>query len=147
MLSFRSVDLRGDNFCLDIVKGLHEPAEVRGTDFTAPGREGQYAGNRVHHIREILIEGFIRGVGSSVAERQESFHTTTATIMDTLDRALSDGVLAVDDGDYGLPDGETWTINARCADAIGSELRAGWTFQTWSIKLFSLDTEWETAGS
>jgi hypothetical protein len=145
VLSFRSVNFRGDNYCLDIVKGLHEPAEVRGADITVPGMEGQMAGNRKHHVREVLIEGFIRGVGSTVAEKQESFHTTTATIMATLDRALAEGVLSVNGGDYGLPDGETWTLNARCADAIGSDMQASWTFQTWSIKLFSLDTEWESA--
>jgi len=147
MLSFRSVDYRGTGFCLDIVQGIHEPASVRGTDFLAPAREGMYVGNRIRHIRTVLIEGYIRGLGSTLEERQESFHDTTATLAATWDRSLAMGVLAIDDGDYGLPDGETWSLNARCVDAIGGPLQAGWTFQKWSIKLESLDTGWEVAGS
>lgn len=147
MLSFRSVEFRGTGYCLDIVEGIHEPASVRGIDFLAPAREGMYVGNRIRHIRSILIEGFIRGDGGSLEERQESWHSRTKTILDTLDRSLSMGVLAIDDGDYGLPDGETWTLNARCIDAIGSDIQAAWTFQQWSIKLESLDTAWEVAGS
>jgi hypothetical protein len=142
VLKFRTVNYRGTGFCLDIVKGLHEPSQVRGTDFVAPGREGQYAGNRVHHAREILIEGYIQGMGVSKAAAQEDFHTKTAAIMATLDRDLAAGALVVDGGDYGLPDSATWTIQARCADAIGGPMLNGWTVQEWSIKLISLDPEW-----
>lgn len=146
MLKFRTVEYRGPGFCLDIVKGLHEPSEVRGQDFVSPGREGQYVGNRVHHVRNILIEGYISGMGDSLADRQEDFHTKTAAILATLDRALTPGTLEVDGGDYGLPDGDVWSIEARCMDAIGGPMMARWTAQEWSIRLFSLDPEW-TVGS
>lgn len=146
-LSFRSVELQGDHFCLDIVRGLHEPAEVRGKDSVAPGRIGRYARNRIKDVRKILIEGYIRGVGSTLDERRESWHDTTATIMAAMERDLAAGVLAVDGGTYGLPAGETWTINARCVNAIGGPIRSTWTFQEWSIELESVDPDWEVSGS
>lgn len=146
MLSYRGVNFRGTGFCLDIVKGLHEPAAVRGTDFVVPGKQGQFAGNRKKHVREVLIEGYIQGLGTSLAEAQEDFHDKTAAIMATLDRTLTEGALIVNGGDYGLPDSETWTLQARCADAIGGPLFARWTAQEWSIKLFAIeDCEWDVS--
>lgn len=146
MLSYRAVNLQGAGFCLDIVKGLHEPAAVRGTDFTVPGKQGQFAGNRKKHVREVILEGYISGVGNSLAERQEDFHAKTATIMAAMDRTLTEGALVVTGGDYGLPDDETWTLQARCADAIGGPMLGRWTAQEWSIKLFAVeDTEWDVS--
>lgn len=147
MVTFRGVELQGANFCLDIVRGLHEPADVRGKDSIAPGREGRYARNRVKDTRKILLEGQVRGLGTTATERQQSLHETLQTIMAVMERDLAPGELAVDGGDYGLPPGETWTIDARCVNAIGGPIRSGWSFQEWSIELESVDPDWTIAGS
>lgn len=147
MVTFRSVELQGDNYCLDVVKGLHEPAAVRGVDSVAPGQDGRYARNRKKDIRRILLEGHVRGLGSTEVERQSSFHDTVETIMAAMDRSLTPGNLVVDGGDYGLPPGETWTITARCINVMGGPMRSRWSFQEFSIELESTDPDWEVAGS
>lgn len=147
MVTFRDVELQGEGFCLDIVKGLHEPSAVRGKDSIAPGQDGRYARNRKRDVRRILLEGYIRGVGTSLSERRESFHSTVVAVMAAMDRSLAPGVLSVDGGDYGIPSGEEWTINARCINVMGGPMLSQWTAQEFSIELESVDPEWVIAGS
>lgn len=147
MVTFRSVELQGEGFCLDIVKGLHEPAAARGKDSIAPGQDGRYPRNRKRDVRRILLEGYVRGVGTTLQERRESFFTTVEAIMATMDRAAAPGVLSVDGGTYGLPSGEEWTINARCINVLGGPMLSQWTAQEFSIELESVDPDWEVSGS
>jgi hypothetical protein len=147
MITYRSVDLQGDGFCLDIVKGLHEPATARGKDSIAPGQDGRYARNRKKDVRRILLEGYIRGVGETLQERRESFFDRVEGIMSTMDRSAAPGTLSVDGGTYGLGAGEEWTINARCINVMGGPMMAQWTAQEFSIELESVDPDWVASGS
>lgn len=146
MVTFRGVQLSGTWGCLDIVKGFHEPADARGVDRVAPGQPGRYAGNREADLRKILIEGFIRGLGSTAAERRIAWHEATMAIMDIMDPSLDPGELVVTD-EYGLEG--TWTINARCSDSMGSEIerKVDGPWQEWSFRLESVDPDWTPASS
>lgn len=148
-LSFRGTIL--DNapaYCFDLVKGLHVPAAVRGTDAEAAGQEGRYAGNRVIDIWTGTLEGYIRGQGATVAERRESFHDLTATVLALFQRDLDPGDLVADNGYLGIPAGEVWTLSARAANVVPGEIVSGQTFQLWSFGMEAVEpAEWVVESS
>lgn len=141
---FRSVDLMGDNYCIDVL-GILKPAKVRGKDSIAPGQEGRYARNRQRDTWIVTLDGWVKGVGSTKEERQQSFFQTMETIMTALD-ATAPGNLVLDGPDYGLPSGETRTISARPLNIVLGKMESSWTFQKFSADLEAVQ-DWDIAGS
>lgn len=150
MLTFRALQLdTGVDICLDLTKGLFEPAEARGKDWVAYGRAGQTAGNRMDHERTIILEGFVRGLGPTADDRRQAWATATQALMEVMDRSADPGVLSASDGYLGLGPGETWTINARCVSIAPGKIRSYGVsiVQLWSIELLSVDPNWDDGGS
>lgn len=141
-LTYRGTSLSGENYCLDIVQGYWEPSAVRGQERVTPNMEGQPASLYVKDVRTILLEGFIRGVGSTVAERRESYHDTAQTILALMEYDLDPGELLATSPYLGLASGDEASINARCVNAISRLLDRQYTAATWSIKLESVDPDW-----
>jgi hypothetical protein len=143
MLTFRGTQLdTGTTVCLDLVEGYAEPSTVRGADWIVPRLDGRTKGNRRHDVRRIVLEGYIRGLGTDLAERQQSWREATDTVMGLMDRASNPGDLIISDGYLGLPAGATATIGARCVNFGRGDILNGQTFQKWSIELLSIDPEW-----
>lgn len=141
-----SDDARTSSYYFDIVEGVpgHENPEVRGEDVTAPGKEGQYQGNRVNDRQELLIEGFISGRGADAAERAEDWHTNSRLILGLFALDLDPDDLIATDGSnsyLGLG-GSTWTIQARTLDQMPGPIQNHMSFQRWSFRLECIDGLW-----
>lgn len=144
-----NADARLARWYFDLVEGLPgESPEVRGTDVTAPGRQGRYRGNRVNDFQELLVEGFIRGFGATAAERSEDWHTNTQMILALFQRDLSPGSLIVGPGSNSyLGLAADWEIQARTLEPLPGPIRDKMSFQTWSITLECIDGLWWVEGS
>jgi hypothetical protein len=155
-LTFRSqslqdnADARLARWYFDLIEGLpgHENPEVRGEDVTAPGKEGQYLGNRINDRQELLVEGFIRGVGADAEERRLDWHTNTRTILAvfTLDASPGSLLAAPGSNDYLGLEAE-WEIQARTLDQMPGPIHDLMSFQQWSFRLECIDGLWWVEGS
>ncbi len=144
-LVFRSFDLEGPGHCFNIVEGLHEPAQVRGKDNIAPGRDGRYPGNRRLDTRTIVLDGYIRGIGADAEGRSESWHVLTRSVMAVFGMQLDPGTLTLSPiagGFLGIT--AAYSITARVTDVMPGPIRNHMSFQEWSIELTSVDPDWET---
>ena len=155
-LTFRSQslqdtdDARTSEWYFDLIEGLpgHEPPEVRGEDVTAPGKEGQYRGNRINDRQELLLEGFISGRGADPEERRENWHSNTLTIMAVLQRDLVPATLEAAPGSnayLGLQ--SPWEIQVRTLDILPGPILNQMSFQRWSIRMECIDGLWWVEGS
>ncbi len=145
-LVFRSFDLEGPGHCFNIVEGLHEPAQVRGKDNIAPGRDGRYPGNRRLDIRTIVLDGYIRGIGATAVERSQSWHALTRSVMAVFGMELDPGTLTLSttaEGFLGIT--AAYSISARVTDVMPGPIKNLMSFQEWSIELTSIDPDWVTA--
>lgn len=148
-LSFRAVDLQngsGDpdssSIFFDIVEGYSEPAEVRGEDLVIPLKPGMTHMTRVKHRRMIELRGFVRGIGSTRAERTENWRTATDALMAVMDFTLSPGTLTIADPYLGLASDKS--IQAKCVDAIPGPVQNRQSYQRWTFRLVAIGNppEW-----
>lgn len=149
-LFFRTVNLQDDDYnrasiWFDLVKGFAEPSEVRGEDYDLPGAVGRVWAPKVRSSRIIEITGFVRGVGSSLEERQQSWRTSTDALMDLMQFDDDPGPMVVVPPYLGTQ--SEWTIDAVAINTLGGPVTARMTFQSWSIQLISVDPEWVAGGS
>jgi hypothetical protein len=135
-ITFRGQDLLADGLKLNLTVGYAEPVSVRGTDTTVPSLAGRIARGRVADVRSLRIEGYI------AANTAEEWRAATDTFSEIFDTRLGPGVLQIDEGYLGLPDGDVATINARTLNAVGAAIQAGKRLQFWSIELESVDPDW-----
>lgn len=126
---------------LDIVRGFLVPPDYRGTDIVIPGRRGRISGNRVEDVREIILEGYVAGTSAL------DWRTKTDLLLATLEEggSIEPGLLFAAEGYLGLGPGVTASISARVKNAVEGPVRFGSSFQTWSVALESVDTEWDVA--
>lgn len=143
-------DARTSGFWFDLIEGLpgFEHPQVRGTDVIAPGREGRYVGNRVNDFQELLLEGFIKGVGADPEERSQDWRDKTETILAVFALDSSPGSLVVDAGSNSyLGLSNSWEIQARTLDIMPGPIRDLMSFQTWSFRLECVDGLWWVEGT
>lgn len=109
-LTFGGTDLQQATIgiFLELVRGLNETAEVRGTDTIVPSLAGRIARNRVGDTRRIELRGLVAGTGATEALQQSSFFTLVATIRALFSPTASAASLVAT-----LPNGTTATILAR----------------------------------
>lgn len=149
MLEFRSQSLQDTElpvnplcrFWFDLIEGLpnREGPAVRGEDVVAPGRKGQYAGNRVADHLDILVEGWIRGIGATPEERSESWAESSDLILAVFQRDDTAGTLTVGPGpDSYLGLASDWSIQVRCIDPQPGPITSHMSYQRWSFKLRSI---------
>jgi len=143
-------DARTSGYWFDLIEGIpgFEHPQVRGTDVIAPGKQGRYVGNRVNDFQELLIEGFIRGVGADAAERAEDWRQQTETILAVFALDSDPGSLIVDGGSnayLGLQ--VEWEIQARTLDILPGPIQDKMSFQRWSFRLECVDGLWWVEGS
>jgi hypothetical protein len=141
----QNADARIATYYFDIIEGIpdHENPEVRGEDVTAPGKEGQYLGNRVNHRQELLIEGFITGRGADATERRQDWHTNTALILAVFALDTAPGALVAAPGSnayLGLTGSKS--ISVRTLDQMAGDIQNAMSFQRWSFRLECIDGTW-----
>lgn len=155
-LTFRSqslqetADARTSSWYFDLIEGLpgHEHPEVRGEDVTAPGKEGQYRGNRINHRQELLLEGFISGRGTDPEERREDWHANSQTVLGVFALDLVPSTLTIAPGSNAYLGLLTeWEIEVRTLDLLPGPILNQMSFQRWSIRMECIDGLWWVEGS
>ena len=133
-LSLDGLDIRDTGgIFFDLMSGLFEPAEVRGTDTVVPALAGRVARNRVKDTRKVVLTGYVTGTNAA------DMITNTQTLMAACDPAnIVD--LVVDDGYYaGI--GPT-TLAVRFVNAIPGPPTYGVLYQSWSLEFESITPDW-----
>lgn len=149
-LEYRDLDIQNGDTPAEatIWLDIHNPfgpAEVRGEDFLIPQKPGLAEMSWVKHRRIIELRGFVRGVGDTPTERQQSFRSASEALEAVLDMSLTSGTLRALSPYLGLPLASEAVIQARTVDAVPGSIEAQQSYQKWSIKLLCIANppEWE----
>jgi len=140
-MTYRAVDVQTDNIFLDLIRGYSEPPEVRGSDDIVPGADGREEGAWEADHRRIILEGWVKGTGATLTDRQQSWRTNTDALTALMDRTASPGALVITAPYLGLAAG-TKTINARCVNVVPGPIQSAMTFQRWSFELIAITPVW-----
>lgn len=127
---------------LDVISGFWEPANARGEDDVIPEASGRDAGVWTADTRTIRLHGHVKGIGSTLVARQQSFNTTMATLMGKLDTTASPAALVVSGPYMGLatsPSTATKSINVRCVNVVVGPI-TGLYYATIDAELVSIDS-------
>lgn len=143
-LTFRAADLQRSDFSvfLEIIKGLNDLPSVRGTDVVVPGLTGRIVRNRVADKRDIVLSGFVRGVGGSPTESSD--RAAFRVVMDEM-RTLFDPTLTPGDLIATLENGSTARIAARTLNLIEDNQLP--TLSKINVELESVAPNWSTPGN
>lgn len=87
---------------------------------------------------QIELRGFVRGIGGTMLERQQSWREATDDLMVVLDPTAAAGELEVAGPYMGLATGVSRTIDVLTVDAIGGEILNRHSYQKWTIKLLCI---------
>lgn len=137
-LTYDSTDIQDlDGIFLEIIRGAPgEPAEVRGRDDVALGRDGRVARNRRRDVRIIELSGWVKGTGSDEEDQREDYWDNRLALEALFSTGTTDVLQAT------LPNGDTYTINTRCRPPMLFRQIVP-AFATVSIELESVDPDWE----
>ena len=101
-LTYRGTDIQeafgasGAMF-LEIVRGLNEPAAVRGSDIIVPGKTGRLQGSRQKDLRTVELEGILWG--ATGATERTTYRTKVATFQALFDPTIAGALVAtLEDG-------------------------------------------------
>lgn len=143
LATYKTVGIQTPTLYLDVAGPLWAPAEHRGEDDVAAGREGRIRRNRVPDFRTIPLVGYTRGVGATVDERQQSWAEAEAIIGGLLDPDVS-GDLVLLAPYLGLASG-TATIDAYPLNWIPGRPEGTMTYRRWTIDLECVDNppDWQ----
>jgi hypothetical protein len=141
-LTFDAADLQRSDLSLhlDIVSGLNDGLEVRGTDTVVPSAAGRVFRDRKRDVRHIVLAGWIQGTGSTEANRQASYQN----ICDELE------ALFALDADPATIIGEardgTWrSIDARTMNIVWDD-EPVFGVSHVSVLLDSVEPDWQVTG-
>lgn len=136
-------DLQANDLSIDleVIVGLDEVAEVRGTDTTIPSKAGRRARNRVKDRRSIELGGWLQGVGEFESVRMASYRQIVAFLQTLFDPARDPATLSVP-----LEDGTTATISARPLVIVYGDRPLPGVCRI-SVSLESIDPDWAYSGS
>jgi hypothetical protein len=136
-LTYRGTDIQDpDGIFLELLRGLRERGEVRGTDRVVPNAAGQVPYNRVAHRRVIHLRGWVVGTGATDAARKSDFVANAAAYDALFDPTLDPGELVAT-----LEDGSTATIDARTLPGDIWD-HAGPVAAIVDVELESVDPDW-----
>lgn len=136
-LTFGGTDIQESpiGIFLEIVRGLNEVPQVRGTDTVVPGLAGRIPRSRVGDRLTIELRGHIAGIGANDATRQDDFRTRVMAV-----RALFDPRSMPADLVAELEDGSTATIAARTMNIVPDQVHP--SVAKISIELESVSPDW-----
>lgn len=148
-IDFRTLDLQNAEFNVasvwfDLTSGYAEPPPVRGANVVLPSAVGRVWMPKVNDQRIIEIAGFVRGLGSSLEERQEDWREQTDALMAVMQFDDEPGPFQLHPPYLGLE--SSVAIDAVAINTVGGPVLWKMTFQRWSIQLEAPDPIW-TSGS
>lgn len=121
---------------LEIVKGLNETPEVRGTDTTVPGLDGRIPRNRVTDRLAIELRGMLMATGMDESAQRSDFATMRQQVRMLFDPTKMPADLVAE-----LEDGSTATISARpLPTLLWRQGPPG--YAELSVELESVDPDW-----
>jgi hypothetical protein len=82
--------------------------DVRGEDDVISSAAGRTARNRVKDVFAIIAEGFINGIGATIADQRTNYYATLATLNGVLQTDGTIGALV-----WVAPNGTTYTAQVR----------------------------------
>jgi len=132
-LTYRGLNVQTANIHLDLPYGIRLPWAVRGSDDIVPGADGREEGAWEDDYLDLILEGWVKGTGATLTDRQQSWRTNTDALRATLLHDLEPGPLLVSGPYLGLTDSEQ--LDARCVNVLTTAPLASMTFQRWSIVL------------
>lgn len=139
-LTFNSHDLQevGLGIFLEIMSGLHDGLEVRGTDTVVPGAAGRISRNRVRDRRVVQLRGFVTGNAGSSGESgdRSSFRDKWQTLEGWFPLDGSPANLVAS-----LEDGSTATLSCRTTQLVAGDQPVP-SFQLVTIQLESVSPNW-----
>lgn len=117
-LTFGGTDIQDSDLgiFLEIIEGLSFFGSVRGRDVVVPAANGRVVRNRRFDVLPIVLEGMIRGNGSTQADRQADYRSNVRTV-----RSLFDPTDDPADLVASLEDGSVWTVAARTLNIMSKE--------------------------
>jgi hypothetical protein len=133
-LTYRAVDIQRPDLFLDVLSSPYEPADYRGRDDIALGRPGRVRRNRLADRRVIRLNGWTRGIGTTIEERRESWNDAEAELLALLDPSMAPGDLTVLAPYLGLVGGSL-TIEAVGLNWLAGDVLGSMSFRRWSIEL------------
>lgn len=126
---------------LELVVGLHDSPEVRGTDVVVPYNPGRVARPRRFDRRRIVLEGFARGVAEGTDdEARAAYRELRAELAALFDAEAEPATLQAS-----LEDGSVLEIEARTLSLVGVE-RVQSLYADVSVELEAV-SDWEAAAS
>jgi len=134
-VTFGGTDVQAADFgvFLEIVKGLNESPEVRGSDLVVPGLPGRVPRNRVGDRLAIELLGMVSGSGATRALLLADFRANVRAVQALFAPTAAPAVLAA-----ALEDGTTATILARPLNLVWRDVAPG---------IAVVSVEMESAGS
>lgn len=138
LVQFGTGDYTGQvRLALQVVRGLDEPADVRGADTVIPAGTGRVARNRVADRRTIELAGFVAGTGGDEAAQRADFRAAVEQLRALFDPTRAPATLSVL-----LEDGaSTATILARPVNMAYSDGPLP-SYREVSIELESVVPDW-----
>lgn len=142
--TFRATDIHTDNIHLE--PDLSVFPSWRGTDSIAPGHGGRFIRPRLLDRLVVPVNGYVKGTGTTRAERAESWRASTDILIALLDPTLAPGLLVVGPPLMGVT--EERSILVRPINAIHGR-PVGAHYETWSIEMECVDDppEWVIGSS
>ena len=134
-MTYRTVNIKTANINMELVRGYAEPAEVRGDDDVIPGASGRREQSRQKDRLILRLEGWVKGTGTTLLDRQKSWRTNTDALLALMDFTLASGNLVISDNYLGLADATTKTISCKCINYVPGPIQAAGTLQRWSFDL------------
>lgn len=137
-LNFDGVDIQDlDGLFLQITQGLSDSPTVRGIDVTVPKADGQTPRPRRFHERRIVLTGWVRGSGSTQADRRADYRVNVDAMLALFQTGGGAGYEPADL--IATPeDGSTRTVAARTLSVQTGEVVAG-EFANVSIELLAVE--------
>jgi hypothetical protein len=140
-LTYDGTDIQDlEGIFLEIIRGAPgEPAEIRGRDDVALGRDGRVARNRRKDRRVIELVGWVKGTGATEATQRGDYWDNRITLEGVFDSTATAVLSAT------LPSGDVYTISCRLNPPILYNQVVP-AYATVSLELESVDPDW-TLGS
>lgn len=142
--TYKSVGIHTPTLYLDVASSIYEPATQRGEDDVVAGLPGRFRRNRIPDVRTIELVGYTRGIGATIADRQESWHDAEEDLGGLLDPNTG-GTLLLIAGYLGLPGNAS--VTAYPLNWIAGVPQGTMTYRRWTIELEAVGNppDWSVA--
>lgn len=127
----------------DLTSGYSEPNRIKGVDWNVPGAVGRIWMPKVEDSRLLEVDGFVKGQGASLMERQQSWRASTDLLTTAFDLTASPATLDLLAPYLGFT--SDVSIEAVAISIVTGPVLSNMTYQRWNVKLEAFDPAFEVA--